>query len=70
MGELQDRVVLRQFLESTLNSDLAKVLPTVNQILQQEQLGFWQRWQPLQERYLSLDLRQSLRSRLTTPLVS
>lgn len=70
LGELQDRVVLRQFLESTLNSDLAKVLPTVNQILQQEQLGFWQRWQPLQERYLSLDLRQSMRSRLTIPLVS
>ena len=69
MGELQDRVVLRQFLESTLNSDLAKVLPTVNQILQQEQLGFWQRWQPLQERYLSLDFRQSMRSLLTTPLV-
>ena len=68
LGELQDRVVLRQFLESTLNTDLAKVLPTVNQILQQEQLELWQRWQPLQERYLSLDFRQSLRSLLTIPL--
>lgn len=68
LGELQDRAVLRQFLESTLNADLAKVLPTVNQILQQEQLTFWQSWQPLQERYLALDFRQSMRSLLTTPL--
>ena len=68
LGELQDRVVLRQFLESTLNADLAKVLPTVNQILEQEQLAFWQSWQPLQERYLALDFRQSIRSLLTTPL--
>ncbi len=68
LGELQDRVVLRQYLESTLNADLAKVLPTVNQILEQEQLAFWQSWQPLQERYLALDFRQSIRSLLTTPL--
>lgn len=68
LGELQDRVVLRQFLESTLNADLEKVLPTVNQILEQEQLAFWQSWQPLQERYLALDFRQSIRSLLTTPL--
>ena len=68
LGELQDRIVLRQFLESTLNADLAKVLPTVNQILQQEQLIFWQSWQPLQERYLALDFRQSMRSLLSKPL--
>jgi CHAD domain-containing protein len=68
LGELQDRVVLRQFLESTLNADLEKVLPTVNQILEQEQLAFWQSWQLLQERYLALDFRQSIRSLLTTPL--
>ena len=68
LGELQDRVVLRQFLESTLNADLAKVLPTVNQILEQDQLTFWQSWQPLQERYLALDFRQSMRSLLSTPL--
>lgn len=68
LGELQDRAVLRQFLESTLNEDLAKVLPTVNQILQQEQLTFWQSWQPLQDRYLALDFRQSMRSLFITPL--
>ncbi len=68
LGQLQDRVVLRQFLESTLNADLSEVLPTINQVIQQDQTAFWQGWQPLQQRYLSSDFRQSLRSLLTTPL--
>jgi CHAD domain-containing protein len=68
LGQLQDRVVLRQFLESTLKADLAKVLPTVNQLMQQDRTTFWQSWQPLQQCYLSSDFRQSLRSLLTTPL--
>ena len=70
LGELQDRAVLRQFLESTLNANLLNVLPIVSQIYQQEQIEFWQRWQPLQKRYLSLDFRQSMRSLLITPLAS
>ncbi len=68
LGQLHDREVLRQFLESTLNADLAKVLPTVNQAMQQEQIAFWQIWQPIQQHYLSLDFRQSLRSLLSTPI--
>jgi CHAD domain-containing protein len=68
LGQLQDRVVLRQFLESTLNADLAEVLPTINQVTQQDQTAFWQGWQPLQQRYLCSDFRQSLRSLLTIPL--
>ncbi|PZO36298.1 MAG: metal-binding protein [Pseudanabaena frigida] len=68
LGQLHDREVLRQFLESTLNANLAKVLPTVNQTMQQEQTTFWQSWQPIQQRYLSLDFRQSLRSLLSAPI--
>ena len=68
LGRLHDQVVLRQFLESTLDADLDKVLPTVSQIIQQDQAAFWQNWQPLQQRYLVSGFRQSLRSLLTTPL--
>jgi CHAD domain-containing protein len=67
LGQLQDHVVLRQFLESTLDADLAKVLPSVDRAMQQDQARFWQSWQPLQRRYLSLEFRQSLRSLLATP---
>jgi CHAD domain-containing protein len=68
LGQLQDQVVLRQFFESTLEADLAKVLPSADQALQQAQAAFWQSWQPLQQRYLAADFRQSVRSLLTTPL--
>ena len=69
LGQLQDHVVLRDFLESVLKQDLGKVLPTIAQLMQQESSAFWQSWQPLQEQYLSSEFRQSLRSLLTTPLV-
>lgn len=68
LGQLQDQVVLRQFLESALDTDLAKALPTVDITIQQDQATFWQTWQPLQQQYLSLEFRRSLRSLLTTPI--
>lgn len=64
LGQLQDHVVLRQFLESALEADWTKALPTVNQVMQQDQAEFWQIWQPLQQLYLSSDFRHSLRSLL------
>jgi CHAD domain-containing protein len=67
LGQLQDNVVLRQFLESTLNTDLTQMLPTVEHTIRQDQADFWQTWQPLQQRYLDLEFRQSLRSLLTMP---
>lgn len=67
LGQRQDHLVLSQFLESILDGDLGKDLPTVNNVMQQEQADFWQRWQPIQQRYLSSDFRDSFRSLLTTP---
>lgn len=68
LGELQDQAVERQFLESVLRSDLETVLPTVKAMMEQNQTLFWQMWQPIQQRYLSLEQRQSLRSLLMNPL--
>ncbi|MBF2077247.1 MAG: hypothetical protein IGR76_01695 [Synechococcales cyanobacterium T60_A2020_003] len=70
LGELQDQAVERQFLESVLRSDLETVLPTVKAMMAQNQTLFWQTWQPIQQRYLSLEQRQSLRSLITSPLSS
>ena len=67
LGQLQDSVVLRQFLESALNTDLTQELPTVEHKIRQDQADFWQTWQPLQQRYLDLEFRQALRSLLTMP---
>jgi CHAD domain-containing protein len=68
LGQLQDQTVLRQFLETTLKADLAKVLPTIHQKMQATQLEFWQTWQPFQHRYLSSEFRQRVRSQLINPL--
>ncbi len=68
LGQLQDHLVLRHFLETTLNADLAKVLPSIDQALQLDANVFWQNWQPLQAHYLSSEFRKSWRSLLITPL--
>jgi len=65
LGTLQDHVVLRHFLEKTLKADVSKVLPSIDQAMQEESSIFWQSWRPLQAHYLSLEFRQSLRSLLT-----
>jgi CHAD domain-containing protein len=68
LGRFQDHVVLRQFLASTLNADLTAVLPTITQVIQQDQTTLWQNWQPIQQNYLSSDFRQLWRSLLTNTL--
>lgn len=67
LGRLQDHVVLRHFLETTLKADLAKVFPSIEQAIQEESNIFWQSWQPLQAHYLSLEFRESLRSLFLAP---
>jgi CHAD domain-containing protein len=69
LGQIQDHLVLRQFLKSTLDADWAEVLPTIAQSMQQEQTALWQSWQLIQQRYLSPDFRQLLRSLIATPNV-
>jgi CHAD domain-containing protein len=68
LGQLQDQVVQHQFLETVLRTNLDKGLPSVNEIMRQDQILFWQSWQSIQQRYLSPEVRQSLRSLLTHPL--
>lgn len=68
LGKLQDHVVLRQFVETTLKMDLDKSFPSIEKVLLEETQAFWRIWQPFQSHYLSSDFRQSLRSLITTPL--
>ncbi len=67
LGQIQDGFVLGQFLQRTLEVDLERKLPTLNQQLQQQQLQCWQRWQSYRHRYLDPDFRQSLRQQLLLP---
>ncbi|MFN5658044.1 MAG: CHAD domain-containing protein [Pseudanabaena sp.] len=68
LGTLQDHVVLRNFLETTLKESLDKALPSIEHSIQEDANVFWQSWQPLQAHYLSSEFRKSLRSLLIEPL--
>lgn len=70
LGQFQDQTVLRQFLDSKLQSPVAQALPTIELMMQQEHGTFWQTWQPWQQRYLAAETREFWRSLITTPLNS
>ena len=54
LGELQDQIVISQFLADELGSDWAQQLPTIEATFQASRLELWQQWQPYQRKYLEL----------------
>ncbi|MEL6554329.1 MAG: CHAD domain-containing protein [Cyanobacteria bacterium J06621_11] len=61
LGQLQDQLVISEFLTQTLGDNWAKKLPTIHDAFQSSRLELWQQWQPLQEKYLGL--RANLKTR-------
>ena len=68
LGDIQDSVVLRNFLESILPSNIDKVLPSLVKQLQQSREEALGKWQVLQRRYLNIQVRQNFRSELLRPV--
>ena len=54
LGELQDQIVISQFLTDALGSDWAQHLPTIEAAFQAARLDLWAQWQPYQQKYLKL----------------
>jgi len=54
LGQLQDQMVVSDFLAAELGADWPEQLPSIHQSFQSSRLALWQKWQPLQEKYLSL----------------
>lgn len=54
LGELQDQIVISQFLTDALGSDWAQQLPTIEAAFQAARLDLWAQWQPYQQKYLKL----------------
>lgn len=54
LGQLQDQLVIADFLTNELGKDWAQQLPTVDQAFQSSRLALWHQWQPLQAKYLKL----------------
>ncbi|MDY6938318.1 MAG: CHAD domain-containing protein [Cyanobacteriota bacterium] len=68
LGQMQDRAVLQEFLAKELECDVAQVLPTVAEQMRLEQWQLWQQWQPIRDRYLDAQFRQSVRLLVLNPI--
>ena len=69
LGDIQDTAVLEEFLGEIFDFDLKKKLPAFEGILAESRYQGWQKWQTLQRRYLSSEVRQNFRSALIRPAV-
>jgi CHAD domain-containing protein len=69
LGDIQDSEVLGEFLTDFVECDLKKELPQLANILAENRYAAWQKWQILQRRYLSSEIRQDFRSTLIHPVV-
>ncbi len=57
LGEMQDSVVLTEWLEDVLRSEMHTHLSSLSKLLSENRYQLWQKWQPLQERYLKAETR-------------
>ncbi len=67
LGQIQDNLVLSQFLTDVLGSKVKSVLPTLTEQLAQTNYQAWQQWQPIQQRFLSPETRQGLHLAILQP---
>ncbi|MCM0594138.1 MAG: CHAD domain-containing protein [Gloeotrichia echinulata IR180] len=57
LGQMQDSVVLSEWLEDVLRSEMHTHLSGLAKLLSENRYQLWQQWQPLQERYLKTETR-------------
>lgn len=69
LGAIQDSEVLGEFLTDFVEGDIQKELPILAGLLAENRYAAWGKWQILQRRYLSAEIRQGLRSALIHPVV-
>ncbi len=61
LGDIQDSVVLREFLDQGLKNQVNLLLPTLTEALRHDRLQKWSEWQPLQTLFLNSEQRSHLR---------
>jgi CHAD domain-containing protein len=67
LGQIQDSVVLSEFMTDALQSKIKNSLPTLANQLAENSYHAWQHWQTLQRRYLTLEIRKGFRSIMLQP---
>lgn len=64
LGQIQDSVILQDFLQQQVDVSIAKVCPTFAAQLEQKRLEAWEKWRSLQAKYLDADFRSKLRQQM------
>ncbi|MCC5605363.1 CHAD domain-containing protein [Nostoc sp. CHAB 5834] len=68
LGTMQDSAVLTDWLTDIFKSEIQTELPTLAALLTENRYQSWQKWQPLQERYLKAETKHSLHLTILHPL--
>ena len=68
LGQIQDQLVVSDFLNQALGENWTSKLPTLNEIFQSSRLDLWKQWQPLQRKYLDLHQRVSAQTQSDTAM--
>lgn len=69
LGQIQDNVVLGEFITEVLHSDIKTCMPELAKQLVQTNYQAWQDWQPLQQQYLNFETRQVFHEAVLHPSV-
>lgn len=67
LGDIQDSVVLQDFLNQNLDSAIEKTCPVFTKSLQEKIMTAWQKWRSRQEQYLDASFRSQLRQVVSEP---
>ena len=67
LGEIQDGIVLSEFLAGELGNYWKNMVPTLVEYLQEQRFQLWERWQQKQQKYLDPSFRKALRQQVLTP---
>lgn len=68
LGNIQDSVVMGEWLVDVFKSEIDTNLPTLANLLAENRYHWWQQWQPLQERYLKAENRHSFHLTILHPM--
>ena len=67
LGEMQDSVVLNEFLNQAMGSKTKSAIPTLTEQLAHKSYQAWQQWHTLQQRYLNLEIRKGFHLAMLQP---
>lgn len=67
LGNIQDSMVMGEWLVEVFKSELNDELPTLAKLVAENRFQWWQQWQPLQEKYLTAENRHNFHVTILQP---